>query len=106
MLDMFGQISSIALGYNHPALEEAAKSPEWIKTIVNRPALGLMPPAYWPQLLQRSFMAVAPPGLKQIFTAMCGSCSNESAYKAVFMHYQHQRRGGKPFTEVCQRITS
>jgi 4-aminobutyrate aminotransferase/(S)-3-amino-2-methylpropionate transaminase len=99
MLDMFGQISSIALGYNHPALVEAARSPEWVQTIINRPALGLMPPDYWPQLLQRSFMAVAPPGLKQIFTAMCGSCSNETAYKAVFMHHQHVRRGGKPFTE-------
>jgi len=43
-------------------------------------------------------MQVAPKGLHQIFTAMCGSCANECAYKAVFMHYQHIKRGGAPFS--------
>lgn len=99
MLDMYGQISSIPLGYNHPALIEAAKSDRWIQAIINRPALGIKPPAMWPDLLQNSFMQVAPKGLNQIFTAMCGSCSNECAYKAVFMHYQQLKRGDRAFSE-------
>jgi len=99
LLDMYGQISSIPIGYNHPALIEAAKSDRWIQAIINRPALGIKPPAMWPELLQNSFMQVAPKGLNQIFTAMCGSCSNECAYKAVFMYYQQQKRGDAPFTE-------
>ena len=40
-----------------------------------------MPPADWVQLLEDSFMRVAPAGLTNVFTAMCGSCSNENAYK-------------------------
>eukprot|EP00026_Physarum_polycephalum_P006335 Phypoly_transcript_06377.p1 GENE.Phypoly_transcript_06377~~Phypoly_transcript_06377.p1 ORF type:complete len:499 (+),score=106.12 Phypoly_transcript_06377:72-1568(+) len=99
LLDMYGQISSIPIGYNHPALIEAAKSDRWVQAIINRPALGIKPPMIWPELLQKSFMQVAPPGLKQVFTAMCGSCSNECAYKAVFMHHQQVKRGDKPFTE-------
>lgn len=28
-----------------------------------------------------SFMSVAPPGQTRVYTAMCGSCANETAYK-------------------------
>lgn len=66
--------------------------------IVNRPALGTTPHMNWVSLIESSIMTVAPKGLKQVFTAMCGSCANECAFKAVFMHHQHLRRGGKPFT--------
>ena len=29
----------------------------------------------------------------------CGSCSNENAFKAVFMWYRNKQRGGGPITE-------
>ena len=29
----------------------------------------------------------------------CGSCSNENAYKSVFMWYRNKQRGGAPITE-------
>ena len=51
--------------------------------LVNRPSLALMPPVFWTDLLSSSFMKVAPPGLDCVFTAMCGSCSNENAYKVL-----------------------
>eukprot|EP01102_Stenamoeba_stenopodia_P013202 TRINITY_DN4253_c0_g1_i1.p1 TRINITY_DN4253_c0_g1~~TRINITY_DN4253_c0_g1_i1.p1 ORF type:complete len:505 (+),score=157.55 TRINITY_DN4253_c0_g1_i1:46-1560(+) len=92
LLDIFCQISSIPLGYNHPALVNAAKSDEWVQAVINRPALGNLPPVSWPQLLRDSFLAVAPPGLNQVFTAMCGSCANECAYKAVFMMHARKKR--------------
>jgi len=100
MLDMYTNISSIPLGYNHPSLIEAAKSDIWVQAAINRPALGIKPPSVWPELLQNSFMQVAPPGLNQVFTAMCGSCSNECAYKAVFMRHQQVKRGvSTPFSQ-------
>nr|ANM86821.1 4-aminobutyrate transaminase [Stygiella incarcerata] len=99
MLDTFCQISSLAIGYNHPDLLKAAMSPEFAQAVMNRPALGLMPPTDWPDLMQDSFLQIAPRGLSHVFTAMCGSCANESAFKAAFMAYRHRERGGKPFSE-------
>ncbi|EGC36694.1 4-aminobutyrate transaminase [Dictyostelium purpureum] len=99
LLDLYCQIASIPIGYNNPELIKAAKSDKWISAIINRPSLGVLPPKDWPELIQNSFMQVAPKGLHQVFTAMCGSCANECAYKAVFMHYQHIQRNGAPFTE-------
>jgi 4-aminobutyrate aminotransferase/(S)-3-amino-2-methylpropionate transaminase len=99
LLDVFSQIASLAVGYNNPSVIEALRDPGWMTYMVNRPALGIMPPKGWPELLQSTFMQVAPTGLSQVFTAMCGSCANECAYKAVFMTHQNRKRGGKPFTE-------
>ena len=42
-LDAFMQISSQTLGYNHPEIMKAAKSPELISYMVNRPAQGMFP---------------------------------------------------------------
>lgn len=97
-LDVFSQIGSIAIGYNNPVLKNALMNPEWNSLMVNRPALGVLPPAEWPQLLENTFLSVAPPGMNHVFTAMCGSCANETAYKAACMWYQHRQRDGKPFT--------
>ncbi|ELR15946.1 4aminobutyrate aminotransferase [Acanthamoeba castellanii str. Neff] len=102
LLDVFSQIASLAVGYNNPVLLKAATSPEWGRFLVNRPALGIMPPADWGNTLHDTFMSVAPKGLHQVFTAMCGSCANECAYKAVFMNYMHKarvKRGGRAFNE-------
>ena len=42
-LDAFSMISSAPLGYNHPAMLEAADSPELKKLMANRPAMGFFP---------------------------------------------------------------
>jgi len=104
LLDVFCQIASIPLGYNHPALLKAAKSEEWITASINRPALGALPPQQWVENIESSFMSIAPKGLNQVMTLMCGSCSNEVAYKSVFMNYMNTQRGGRPFTQ--QELTS
>jgi len=49
LLDVYSQISSMPLGYNHPALLEVLQDPNNVKTFVNRPALGLFPGKGWPQ---------------------------------------------------------
>nr|CAD7265583.1 unnamed protein product [Timema shepardi] len=38
-------------------------------------------------------MNVAPPGLDNVNTMMCGSCANENAYKNIFIWYRRKERG-------------
>ena len=38
-------------------------------------------------------MKCAPPGMDGVTTMMCGSCSNENAFKSVFKAYMNRKRG-------------
>ncbi|ETS61070.1 4-aminobutyrate aminotransferase [Moesziomyces aphidis] len=93
LLDMFAQIASIAIGYNNPDLIALAKTDEFITATMNRAALGSFPPTNWQELVETGLGTVRPKGLNQIFTAMCGSCANENAFKASFMAYRARERG-------------
>jgi len=95
MLDCFTNISSIPLGYNHPALIEAATTDEMLVSLVNRPALGVFPNQDWAARLKDVLMSVAPRGADHIITMMCGTCSNENAMKLLFMKYAERERGGR-----------
>lgn len=118
LLDMFGQIASIAVGYNHPDLVKLAKSvggcttdarmtsrlltsiyfvmpqDEFVTAAINRPALGVFPNVQWAQVIQEGLGSVIPEGLDQVFTSQCGSCAVEGALKAAFMAYRARERGG------------
>lgn len=45
-------------------------------------------------------LQVAPKGLKHLCTMACGSCSNENAYKTIYIWYRTKERGGR--TEFTQ----
>ncbi|BES97655.1 4-aminobutyrate aminotransferase [Nesidiocoris tenuis] len=98
-LDVYSQIASIPVGYNHPGVLKLLTDPHNMRTIANRPALGVMPGADWPDKLKSVLLKVAPPGLDLVTTMMCGSCSNENAYKMMFMNYMKNQRGGEEFSQ-------
>ncbi|XP_041087132.1 4-aminobutyrate aminotransferase, mitochondrial-like [Polyodon spathula] len=100
MLDLYTQISSIPIGYNHPALLKVMQNPQNLSAFVNRPALGILPPENFPGNLLDALLSVAPRGLRKVQTMACGSCSNENAYKAAFIWYRNKERGNmKPTKE-------
>jgi len=70
-----------------------------MRALVNRPALGVYPGADWVQQLHNVMMSVAPKGLDQITTMMCGSCSNENAFKLMHFKHMEKERGGRAFSE-------
>uniref|UniRef100_A0A8D0HL65 4-aminobutyrate aminotransferase n=1 Tax=Sphenodon punctatus TaxID=8508 RepID=A0A8D0HL65_SPHPU len=88
MLDLYSQISSIPIGYSHPSLMKLLQQPQNLSTFVNRPALGILPPGNFAEKLKDSLLSVAPKGLNQVVTMSCGSCSNENAFKTIFMWYR------------------
>lgn len=99
MLDALTQISSAALGYNHPAIIRTIQDPANLSVFANRPALGVQPSSDFSSRIRRSLLAVAPQGLKHVQTMMCGACSNENAMKQAYMWYREKERGGPPTKE-------
>lgn len=104
-LDIITQISSIPLGYNHPALIEALKDQANVAEFVNRPCLGFLPPKQFMDRVSNALLAVAPRGLTEVQTMACGSCSVENALKAAFFRYRELERNGAPPTEEEMKTT-
>eukprot|EP00922_Rhytidocystis_sp_ex-Travisia-forbesii_P065390 GHVS01097167.1.p1 GENE.GHVS01097167.1~~GHVS01097167.1.p1 ORF type:complete len:502 (+),score=55.68 GHVS01097167.1:153-1658(+) len=92
MLDMYGHIASIPVGYNHPKMMELSNSPIMQTMLAHRAALGLLPPLEFGSKMKDVVMAVAPPGMTHVIPMACGSCANENAFKAAFMVHSMRTR--------------
>ncbi|GAA5796204.1 hypothetical protein HPULCUR_001574 [Helicostylum pulchrum] len=98
LLDVFAQIASIPVGYNNPAFLALSKEPAFQTALANRAALGVSPNIDWVDSVEKAFMTVAPEGMDNVFTVMCGSCANENAFKTAFMYKAAKKRGDRDFS--------
>jgi len=96
LLDVYGHIAAIPLGYNHPALLSALRAGRFDWAAGYRPALGVAPSEEWVELVERSLMRIAPRGLSRVLTVTSGAEAVENAIKAAFVRLAARRRNGAP----------
>ncbi|MEQ1566817.1 MAG: aminotransferase class III-fold pyridoxal phosphate-dependent enzyme [Myxococcota bacterium] len=105
LLDVYGHIACLSLGYNHPELLAAARAGRFDWALGYRPALGVAPPAEWVDLIEGPFTAVAPVGLPRVMTVTSGAEAVENALKAAFAWKARLRRGGASWNaDDLQRV--
>lgn len=100
MLDVYGHIACVPIGYNHPALTDALRAGRFDWAMGFRPALGVAPPPEWVAIVEGALMKVAPKGLSRVVTVTSGSEAVDNAVKAAFIHHVARRRGGQPATQA------
>uniref|UniRef100_A0A8C5R8T5 4-aminobutyrate aminotransferase n=1 Tax=Leptobrachium leishanense TaxID=445787 RepID=A0A8C5R8T5_9ANUR len=74
MLDLYSQISSIPIGYNHPALVKVLQKPQNLSAFINRPALGILPPDDFNVNLKESLLSKKERGLNMVTQEELDSC--------------------------------
>ncbi|MDP2311472.1 MAG: aminotransferase class III-fold pyridoxal phosphate-dependent enzyme [Pseudomonadota bacterium] len=94
LLDLYGHIAALPLGYNHPDLVGAWKGGRFDWCAGYRPALGIAPPAEWVGLVEGTLMRIAPKGMDRVVTVTTGSEAVENAMKAAFIRFATNKRGG------------
>jgi 4-aminobutyrate aminotransferase/(S)-3-amino-2-methylpropionate transaminase len=100
MLDVYGHIACVPVGYNHPDVLAAWKSGRFDWCAGYRPALGIAPSPEWVDIIERTMMRIAPKGLTRIVTVTTGAEAVENAIKAAFVRLATRRRGGKGPTDA------
>lgn len=98
LLDLYGHIACLPLGYNHPDLLQAWRSGRFDWAAGFRPALGIDPPMEWVDLVDRALMRIAPKGLGRVVTVTTGSEAVENAIKVAFIAHARRLRGGGTWT--------
>jgi 4-aminobutyrate aminotransferase/(S)-3-amino-2-methylpropionate transaminase len=100
LLDVYGHIACVPVGYNHPDVIAAWKKGRFDWCAGYRPALGIAPSPEWVEMIERTMMRLVPRGLTKLVTVTTGSEAVENAAKAAFIRLAERRRGGKPPTEA------
>lgn len=91
-LDMFASFALGALGYNHPAMLEVARSPAFARAAVNPTSTPFLTTASWFEFMQAMETRYAPPGMSKMFCVDAGGEGVEAALKAAFIVHGERRR--------------
>ncbi len=103
LLDVYGHIAAVPLGYNHPDLLKAWKNGRFDWCAGYRPALGVSPSPEWVDLVEHTLMAIAPSGHSHVVTVASGAEAVENALKAAFVWLADRRRGGAKWTATDEQ---
>ncbi len=93
LLDVYGHIAAVALGYNHPDMVHAWKAGRFDWCGGWRPSLGVAVPPEWVDVVG-TLMRFAPAGMAHVATMTSGSEAVENAIKTAFIAKARRNRGG------------
>ena len=93
LLDLYGHIACVPVGYNHPDLLAAWRSGRFDWAAGYRPALGVAPSPEWVDVVEHGLMRVAPKGLSRVYTMTTGAEAVENAIKLAFIAWMRRERG-------------
>lgn len=99
LLDVYGHIAAVPVGYNHPDLLRAWRSGRMDWTVGYRPAQGVAPSEEHVRLVTDVLMGVAPAGHSQVMCLTTGAEAVENAIKLAFVAFMRDRRGGAKWTD-------
>lgn len=87
-LDMYNNIASLPVGYNHPRMLDAVRNGDWNQHLLQRQSLGVMPPDNWEEKITNSIERINPNHLIYDLKLIggCGSVAVENALKTAFLY--------------------
>jgi len=87
-IDMYSNIASLPIGYNHPRMLEALRKGDWDQHLLQRQSLGVMPTDDWDKQIGNSIGRINPnPDTYDVkLTGGCGSVAVENAMKTAFLY--------------------
>ena len=91
-LDLFSSFALGALGYNHPALLQVARSDAFVRAAVNPTSTPFLTSPEWLDFADEVERDWAPAGMSRIFCVDSGGEGVDSAIKAAFIKHGEARR--------------
>lgn len=97
-LDLFASFALGALGYNHPALLELARSEAFAHASINPTSTPFVTTPFWIDYVEEMQKRFAPRGMAKMYCVDAGGEGVESALKAAFIVHGERRRAasGRP----------
>jgi 4-aminobutyrate aminotransferase/(S)-3-amino-2-methylpropionate transaminase len=92
LLDLFANFALGALGYNHPAMIETARSEEFLHAAINPTSTPFVTTPSWLAFMHAIQTRYAPKGMTRMFCVDGGGEGVEAALKAAYIVYGERQR--------------